>query len=138
MSEEITLYIQHLEKQLEAVENGDLEVFGLAIELNLLEKQIKSFKSRIKEHVFDQLAGDKTIGVGDYTITKVNGKKTYKYNHIKQWNDTKAQMKEIEETAKKLVGIKAASFSEETGEQLEAAVVSSSAESYSIKYVKPK
>jgi len=126
---EIDKQIAYMGKALEA---GDFDALEMAILLNRAEKAIKEEKERLRDAVLNRLGGTKAV-MGSVQIIPVDGRPKYKYDHIQAWQDAKARLKQIEQLAKQATQEGVAAYDPESGEEIEAAEISYSSNSYQIK-----
>jgi len=127
--------------------NGDILLIDGLIELNFIEKEAKEVLDLIKEfkHKFlRELESDSLEHQKKYRghmIVVNNGKVTYSYKEIKEWEEVSERKKEIEQKYKSafLSNQKGLTVvDDETGEVLELPTVSYSKSSISVREIKKK
>jgi len=93
---------QQIEDILLEATDGNIPSLKAYIILQDIEKLCKDAKEGIKEDAYKEASryGAKTFDEYGRTITLSEGRRTWKYDHIKEWNDKKAELSTVEEKAK--------------------------------------
>lgn len=82
---------------------GEISLLDATIALREIrrhaENQIKLIKEFEHEHIqeFEQYKGEPYMG---FEFTVVNGRKTYNFKEIPEWNEATSKVKEVEKSAK--------------------------------------
>ena len=129
---------QILSEAVEQVINGmadPLEVFAY---LKEVEKHLAKCKEEIENDVFAEADryGDKTFEHKGFKFTKNDGRATYDFKDIEQWNRQKAILKDIEEKSKAAAKNNKITMVTEDGEVIQPCLIKYSKPSISVSYVK--
>lgn len=82
-------------------EDQGLKAYELKAFAKYLEVLAKEISDRVADEATDELAKEGgEVGLSGMTLKKKSSAGTWKYDHIQAWVDKKAELKEIEETAK--------------------------------------
>jgi len=92
-------FIAHITNELRV---GNLNPAEVTIMANIFFKQIKELQDEAKDLLLEQMEkdGNAPIKLNGYEITRVNGRKTYKFDHIQDYKEAKKGLKEMEEKYK--------------------------------------
>jgi beta-N-acetylglucosaminidase len=129
---------QILSEAVEQVINGmadPLEVFAY---LKEVEKHLAKCKEEIENDVFTEADryGDKTFEHKGFKFTKTDGRATYDFKDIEQWNKQKEILKDIEEKSKAAAKNNKITMVTEDGEVIQPCLIKYSKPSISVSYVK--
>ena len=129
---------QILSEAVDQVINGmadPLEVFAY---LKEVEKHLAKCKEEIENDVFAEADryGDKTFEHKGFKFTKTDGRATYDFKDIEQWNKQKAILKDIEDKSKAAAKNNKITMVTEDGEVVQPCLVKYSKPSISVSYVK--
>ena len=107
-------------KNLNQIEDGDIDSVPFFLDLKRLENLIKDSKNQLSEYVLDDLSGS-VKEIDGYKIEPQKGRKMWNFKHLPQWNYAKNQLSTIEHQAK--LAYENTIIDENTGEVVEAAIV---------------
>ena len=122
---------------IENVELGNFSAIECLGRFKEFENAIVKAKKCIEEQAIEEAEKhtEKTFKLGDYKITKVEGRRMIDYSNIEEYQIAKANLKEIEEKYKLVALSSHSSLDETTGEILQRPIVTFSKSSISIKNV---
>lgn len=131
-----------IQQKIEEVQKGNISAYPIAIEIDLLIKELQAQKDTLKPYVVDELENNgEALKCGEYTISVFNPRTTFTYDHNEDWSRLESKIKEIKREQKKIVKQMEFAYKncktiidESTGEVFEAAKYKSGGgTSYSIK-----
>jgi len=105
----------------EQVSEGEINPFEVGRELKYLDNCIKQNKEIIAEEEKEEFEKYTPDELKEMKICRAGGGYSYKYDHIPEWINKKAELIDIEKKALKALQAKisnASMFDEETGEEI--------------------
>jgi hypothetical protein len=141
MNNEITLNVRNFDSLLgqfiENVELGNFSAIECLGRFKEFENAIVKAKKCIEEQAIEEAEKhtEKTFKLGDFKVTKVEGRRMIDYSNIEEYQIAKANLKEIEDKYKQVALSSLTSLDESTGEILKRPIITFSKNSISIKNV---
>ena len=141
MNNELTLNVRNFDSLLgqfiENVELGNFSAIECLGRFKEFENAIVKAKKCIEEQAIEEAEKhtEKTFKIGDFKITKVEGRRMIDYSDIEEWRIAKDNLKEIEDKYKQVALSGLTSLDESTGEILQRPIITFSKSSISIKNV---
>ena len=138
---EVTLNVRNFDSLLgqfiENVELGNFSAIECLGRFKEFENAIVKAKKCIEEQAIEEAEKhtEKTFKIGDFKITKVEGRIMIDYSDIEEWRIAKDNLKEIEDKYKQVALSGLTSLDESTGEILQRPIITFSKSSISIKNV---
>lgn len=113
------------------VKEGNIKALPAYIEMNKAIKTLEAALAEVKAEAMKEATeyGQKTFTTQGATITIVEGRRMYKFDHVSAWQSAKSRIKYIEDISKAGGGV-----DPETGECIDPPQITYTAESISIKY----
>lgn len=92
---------------IDSLAQGETDVLVALAELRTIAAAATKAATEIDEAAINaaNLYPEKTFTKHGFVFTKSDGRKNYKYDHIQSWKATKAELKAIEDQAKKAADI---------------------------------
>jgi hypothetical protein len=141
MNNEITLNVRNFDSLLgqfiENVELGNFSAIECLGRFKEFENALVKAKKCIEEQAIDEAEKhtEKTFKLGDFKVTKVEGRRMIDFSDIEEWRIAKDNLKEIEDKYKQVALSGLASLDESTGEILQRPIITFSKSSISIRNV---
>jgi hypothetical protein len=141
MNNEVTLNVRNFDSLLgqfiENVELGNFSAIECLGRFKEFENAIVKAKKCIEEQAIEEAEKhtEKTFKLGDFKVTKVEGRRMIDYSDIEEWRIAKDNLKEIEDKYKQVALSSLTSLDESTGEILQRPIITFSKSSISIKNV---
>jgi len=141
MNNEITLNVRNFDSLLgqfiENVELGNFSAIECLGRFKEFENALVKAKKCIEEQAIEEAEKhtEKTFKLGDFKITKVEGRRMIDFSDIEEWRIAKDNLKEIEDKYKQVALSGLASLDESTGEILQRPIITFSKSSISIRNV---
>lgn len=138
---EITLNVRNFDSLLgqfiENVELGNFSAIECLGRFKEFENAIVKAKKCIEEQAIEEAEKhtEKTFKLGDFKVTKVEGRRLIDFSDIEEWRIAKDNLKEIEDKYKQVALSSLASLDESTGEILQRPIITFSKSSISIRNV---
>jgi hypothetical protein len=138
---EITLNVRNFDSLLgqfiENVELGNFSAIECLGRFKEFENALVKAKKCIEEQAIEEAEKhtEKTFKLGDFKITKVEGRRMIDFSDIEEWRIAKDNLKEIEDKYKQVALSGLASLDESTGEILQRPIITFSKSSISIRNV---
>ncbi len=138
---EITLNVRNFDSLLgqfiENVELGNFSAIECLGRFKEFENAIVKAKKCIEEQAIEEAEKhtEKTFKLGDFKVTKVEGRRMIDYSDIEEWRIAKDNLKEIEDKYKQVALSGLTSLDETTGEILQRPIITFSKSSISIRNV---
>ena len=103
MNQTINNLISAVSRMCEDVENGEESPLEALANLKELEKTMKDAIQFVMKYAVDEASKyEKTFNEGDHQFTLVNGRRTFSFKNIKEWNEINKQKKSCEDKYKQL------------------------------------
>jgi hypothetical protein len=141
MNNEITLNVRNFDSLLgqfiENVELGNFSAIECLGRFKEFENALVKAKKCIEEQAIDEAEKhtEKTFKLGDFKVTKVEGRRMIDFSDIEEWRIAKDNLKEIEDKYKQVALSGLTSLDESTGEILQRPIITFSKSSISIRNV---
>jgi hypothetical protein len=141
MNNEVTLNVRNFDSLLgqfiENVELGNFSAIECLGRFKEFENAIVKAKKCIEEQAIEEAEKhtEKTFKLGDFKVTKVEGRRMIDYSDIEEWRIAKDNLKEIEDKYKQVALSGLTSLDESTGEILQRPIITFSKSSISIRNV---
>jgi hypothetical protein len=141
MNNEVTLNVRNFDSLLgqfiENVELGNFSAIECLGRFKEFENAIVKAKKCIEEQAIEEAEKhtEKTFKLGDFKVTKVEGRRLIDYSDIEEWRIAKDNLKEIEDKYKQVALSGLTSLDESTGEILQRPIITFSKSSISIRNV---
>jgi len=141
MNNEVTLNVRNFDSLLGqfigAVESGEFSAIECLGRFKEFENAIVKAKKCIEEQAIEEAEKhtEKTFKLGDFKVTKVEGRRLIDYSDIEEWRIAKDNLKEIEDKYKQVALSGLTSLDESTGEILKRPIITFSKSSISIRNV---
>ena len=138
---EITLNVRNFDSLLgqfiENVELGNFSAIECLGRFKEFENALVKAKKCIEEQAIEEADKhtEKTFKLGDFKVTKVEGRRLIDYSDIEEWRIAKDNLKEIEDKYKQVALSGLTSLDESTGEILQRPIITFSKSSISIRNV---
>jgi hypothetical protein len=138
---EITLNVRNFDSLLgqfiENVELGNFSAIECLGRFKEFENAIIKAKKCIEEQAIEEAEKhtEKTFKLGDFKVTKVEGRRLIDFSDIEEWRIAKDNLKEIEDKYKQVALSGLTSLDESTGEILQRPIITFSKSSISIRNV---
>jgi len=132
--------VNELDRIKAEIAEGNISAAEAYLKSQEIEKAFKAFKADIQEQALEEIEahGGKEVEIHGFLVTKVNGRKSYKFDHIEGYKEAKEAVKEIEDKAKEAANLNAKNIMAvaEGGELLEAAQVTYAKDSLRVTKIK--
>jgi len=141
MNNEVTLNVRNFDSLLgqfiENVELGNFSAIECLGRFKEFENAIVKAKKCIEEQAIEEAEKhtEKTFKLGDFKVTKVEGRRLIDFSDIEEWRIAKDNLKEIEDKYKQVALSSLTSLDESTGEILQRPIITFSKSSISIRNV---
>jgi len=141
MNNEITLNVRNFDSLLgqfiENVELGNFSAIECLGRFKEFENALVKAKKCIEEQAIEEAEKhtEKTFKLGDFKVTKVEGRRMIDFSDIEEWRIAKDNLKEIEDKYKQVALSGLTSLDESTGEILQRPIITFSKSSISIRNV---
>lgn len=141
MNNELTLNVRNFDSLLgqfiENVELGNFSAIECLGRFKEFENAIVKAKKCIEEQAIEEAEKhtEKTFKLGDFKVTKIEGRRLIDYSDIEEWRIAKDNLKEIEDKYKQVALSGLTSLDKSTGEILQRPIITFSKSSISIKNV---
>jgi len=138
---EITLNVRNFDSLLgqfiENVELGNFSAIECLGRFKEFENALVKAKKCIEEQAIEEAEKhtEKTFNLGDFKVTKVEGRRLIDFSDIEEWRIAKDNLKEIEDKYKQVALSSLTSLDESTGEILQRPIITFSKSSISIRNV---
>jgi hypothetical protein len=138
---EVTLNVRNFDSLLgqfiENVELGNFSAIECLGRFKEFENALVKAKKCIEEQAIEEAEKhtEKTFKLGDFKVTKVEGRRLIDYSDIEEWRIAKDNLKEIEDKYKQVALSGLTSLDESTGEILQRPIITFSKSSISIRNV---
>jgi hypothetical protein len=138
---EVTLNVRNFDSLLgqfiENVELGNFSAIECLGRFKEFENAIVKAKKCIEEQAIEEAEKhtEKTFKLGDFKVTKVEGRRLIDFSDIEEWRIAKDNLKEIEDKYKQVALSGLTSLDESTGEILQRPIITFSKSSISIRNV---
>jgi hypothetical protein len=138
---EVTLNVRNFDSLLgqfiENVELGNFSAIECLGRFKEFENALVKAKKCIEEQAIEEAEKhtEKTFKLGDFKVTKVEGRRLIDYSDIEEWIIAKDNLKEIEDKYKQVALSSLTSLDESTGEILQRPIITFSKSSISIRNV---
>jgi hypothetical protein len=138
---EITLNVRNFDSLLgqfiENVELGNFSAIECLGRFKEFENALVKAKKCIEEQAIEEAEKhtEKTFKLGDFKVTKVEGRRMIDFSDIEEWRIAKDNLKEIEDKYKQVALSGLTSLDESTGEILQRPIITFSKSSISIRNV---
>jgi hypothetical protein len=141
MNNEITLNVRNFDSLLaqfiENVELGNFSAIECLGRFKEFENALVKAKKCIEEQAIEEAEKhtEKTFKLGDFKVTKVEGRRMIDFSDIEEWRIAKDNLKEIEDKYKQVALSSLTSLDQSTGEILQRPIITFSKSSISIRNV---
>lgn len=141
MNNEVTLNVRNFDSLLgqfiQNVELGNFSAIECLGRFKEFENAIVKAKKCIEEQAIEEAEKhtEKTFKLGDFKVTKVEGRRLIDYSDIEEWRIAKDNLKEIEDKYKSVALNNFESLNQNTGEILQRPIITFSKSSISIRNV---
>jgi len=141
MNNEITLNVRNFDSLLgqfiENVELGNFSAIECLGRFKEFENALVKAKKCIEEQAIEEAEKhtEKTFKLGDFKVTKVEGRRLIDFSDIEEWRIAKDNLKEIEDKYKQVALSGLTSLDESAGEILQRPIITFSKSSISIRNV---
>jgi hypothetical protein len=138
---EVTLNVRNFDSLLgqfiENVELGNFSAIECLGRFKEFENALVKAKKCIEEQAIEEAEKhtEKTFKLGDFKVTKVEGRRLIDFSDIEEWRIAKDNLKEIEDKYKQVALSSLTSLDESTGEILQRPIITFSKSSISIRNV---
>jgi len=135
---EVTLNVRNFDSLLcqfiENVELGNFSAIECLGRFKEFENALVKAKKCIEEQAIEEAEKhtEKTFKLGDFKVTKVEGRRMIDFSDIEEWRIAKDNLKEIEDKYKQVALSGLTSLDESTGEILQRPIITFSKSSISI------